>query len=107
MIVNHLDELKEKYHNYPRTAYEKPAKGAPRGRNALLKPSEELAKIVGADPLSRGDATKKLWTYIKKHHLQDPNNKRTIVPDKVLAEVIGKKPLDMMRLATHLSRHLH
>ena len=59
VIVNHLDELKEKYHNYPRTAYEKPAKGAPRGRNALLKPSEELAKIVGADPLSRGDATKK------------------------------------------------
>ncbi len=106
VIVNDISELDTKYNNYEKTAYEKPPKGAPRGRASLLKPSKELSAIIGEEGLSRGDATKKLWIYIKEKDLQDPKNKRTIVPDKLLAKVIGKEPIDMMKLASFLSKHL-
>ena len=106
VIVNDITELDSKYANYARTPYIKPAKGAPRGRASLLKPSKELSAIIGDEPLSRGDATKKLWIYIKEKDLQDPANKRKIVPDKLLVKVIGRDAIDMMKLAGFLSKHL-
>ncbi len=106
VIVNDLSELSVKYKNYEKTAYEKPPKGAKRGRGSLLKPSKELSAIIGEESVSRGDATKKLWNYIKEHDLQDSSNKRKIVPDKLLAKVIGKDSIDMMKLAGFLSKHL-
>lgn len=106
VIVNDLSELSEKYKNYEKTAYEKPAKGTRGGRNSLLKPSKELSAVIGEDSVSRGDATKKIWNYIKENNLQDPSNKRKIVPDKLLTKVIGKDSIDMMKLAGFLSKHL-
>ena len=35
-----------------------------------MQPSEQLAKIVGAEPLPRSEVTKKIWAHIKKHKLQ-------------------------------------
>jgi DNA topoisomerase-1 len=106
VIVNDLSELSEKYKNYEKTPYEKPAKGARKGRNSLLKPSKELSAVIGEEAVSRGDATKKIWGYIKEKNLQDPSNKRKIVPDKLLTKVIGKDSIDMMKLAGFLSKHL-
>ncbi len=37
-----------------------------------LKPSAELAAIVGAAPLPRTEVIKKIWEYIKAHNLQNP-----------------------------------
>ncbi len=83
-----------------------PAEKKPR-QSALYTPSKELANIIGTERTSRGDATKKLWDYIKKNDLQNPENKRQIVPDSKLTPFFGdKKPIDMMKLATHLSKHL-
>ncbi len=68
--------------------------------------SKELAAIVGAKEMSRPDVTKKLWDYIKEKGLQDPNNKRLIIPDKALAALFGSpNPLDMMKLAGVISKH--
>jgi len=50
-------------------------------KNALSKPGQPdtaLAAVVGKDPLPRTELTKKLWEYIRKHELQDPNDKRSI-----------------------------
>jgi chromatin remodeling complex protein RSC6 len=44
-----------------------------------LKPSPELAAIVGTTALPRTEVIKKLWEYIKAHHLQNPANKRNIL----------------------------
>ncbi len=56
--------------------------------------------------MSRPEVTKKVWEYIKKHDLQNPKNKRQIVPDAKLAKVFGnKEPIDMMQLARVLSPH--
>lgn len=68
--------------------------------------SPELQAIVGAKKLTRPQVVKKLWVYIKAHKCQDPKNKRMICPDKKLCEVIGKKPVDMLKLAGHLNKHI-
>jgi chromatin remodeling complex protein RSC6 len=46
-----------------------------------MQPSEQLAKVVGAEPLPRSEVTKKIWAHIKKHKLQNPQNKREILTD--------------------------
>ena len=72
-----------------------------------LKPSAELAKVVGSSPLPSTEATKKLWEYIKKHNLQDPSNKRNINADASLQAVFGgKKTVNMFEMTKLVSKHL-
>jgi DNA topoisomerase-1 len=79
----------------------------PARKQAAYTLSKELSDVVGEKELSRPEVTKKLWEYIKKHDLQDSKNRRLIVPDEKLAKVFGsKKPLDMMKLAGVLGKHL-
>ena len=79
--------------------------------SAFMKPvgvSDALAEIVGKGPMARTEVTKKLWDYIKKNTLQDPNNKRNIVPDQKLAKVFGSsEAIDMFKMTSKVSKHLH
>ena len=68
--------------------------------------SPELQAVVKSKSLTRPQIVKKLWAYIKAHKCQDEKNKRLIVPDKMLEPVIGKKPVDMLKLAGLLSKHI-
>lgn len=68
--------------------------------------SSELQAVVGSAKLTRPQVVKKLWAYIKAHKCQDLKNRRLIVPDKKLAPVIGSKPVDMLKLAGCLSKHI-
>ena len=77
--------------------------------NALqkpLRPSKELAAVVGAGPLPRGEVVSKVWAYIKQHDLQDPKNRREILADAKLEPVFGKKRVTMFEMNKHLARHL-
>ncbi|CAM6008698.1 unnamed protein product [Sphagnum balticum] len=64
-----------------------------RGRSSgFLAPipiSEGLAKFLGAEDgkVSRADAVKRIWDYIKENNLQDPTNKKMIVCDSKLQEL--------------------
>ncbi len=60
-------------------------KGA--GLTKPMKLSPELADIVGKKEASRAECIKQLWAYIKKHNLQDPENKQYFIPDKKMAKV--------------------
>ena len=71
-----------------------------------LKPSAELAAVVGASPLPRTEVIKKLWDYIKAHNLQDAQNKRNINADEKLAKVFGKKQVTMFEMAGLVGKHL-
>lgn len=72
-----------------------------------LKPSAELAKIVGPQPLPRTEATKKLWEYIKKHNLQDQVNRRNINADTALQSVFGgKRTVNMFEMTKLVAQHL-
>jgi upstream activation factor subunit UAF30 len=77
--------------------------------NALLKPlhpSEELAAVVGSDPLPRGQVVSKMWEYIRLHNLQNPENRREILADDKLRRVFGKDKVTMFEMNKHLAGHL-
>src|SRR5829696_2196962 len=71
-----------------------------------LQPSKELAAVVGSKPLPRPEVVSKVWDYIKKHKLQDPQNKREIVADEKLQAVFGKNRVTMFEINKHLAQHL-
>jgi len=71
-----------------------------------LKPSTELAAVVGAAPLPRTQVVKKLWAYIKRHKLQDSKNRRNINADAKLKGVFGKKTVSMFEMTKIVSEHL-
>ncbi len=68
--------------------------------------SPELQEVVHSKRLNRPQVVKQMWVYIKRHKLQDSKNRRMINPDKKLGAVIGHKPVDMLKLAGHISKHL-
>ena len=77
--------------------------------NALqqpLQPSKELAAVVGTGPLPRGEVVSKVWDYIKKHELQNPENRREILADAKLEAVFGKKKVTMFEMNKYLAQHL-
>merc|ERR1712186_296267 len=49
---------------------------------------------------------KQLWAYIKKHNLQDPENKQYFTPDKKMAKVFGDDRIRAFGMAKFLSAHL-
>jgi chromatin remodeling complex protein RSC6 len=76
------------------------------GFMALQQPSDELAAIVGSKPLPRTEVTKKLWAYIKRKGLQNPDNMREIIADDKLRPIFGKAKLDMFKMTAAISKHL-
>ena len=71
-----------------------------------LQPSKELAAVVGSKPLPRPEVVSKVWDYIKKNNLQNPQNKREIKADDKLEKVFGKKSVTMFEMNKHLAQHL-
>jgi chromatin remodeling complex protein RSC6 len=65
-----------------------------------------LAAITGSDPLPRSQVVSKMWDYIRKNNLQNPQNKREIVADDKLKKVFGVDRCSMFEMNKHLSKHL-
>jgi upstream activation factor subunit UAF30 len=84
--------------------------GAGQPNSALqkpLQPSAELAAVVGSAPLSRPEVVSKIWDYIKKHKLQNPQNKREILADEKLQAVFGgRNKVSMFEMTKYLAQHL-
>ena len=68
--------------------------------------SAELQAVVGGKTATRPQVVKKLWAYIKANKCQDMKNRRMINPDKKLSEVLGSRPIDMLKMAGALSKHI-
>ena len=81
---------------------------APRKTTAASgkQPSPALAAVIGGDAVSRPEATKKLWDYIKAHGLQDAADKRKVNADAKLEPVFGKPQVTMFEIAGVLGKHL-
>ena len=72
-----------------------------------MKPSKDLAAVVGEGPMPRTEVTKKLWAYIHKHGLQDSKNRRMINPDTSLGAVLGSsRPVLMFNMTKSVFKHL-
>ena len=74
--------------------------------SGFLKPvqiSSDMAKFTGWDPnelKSRVQVTKYLCNYIRENNLQNPNDKRQIIPDNKLSKLIkydSKKETEPLR----------
>jgi upstream activation factor subunit UAF30 len=85
----------------------KPKKGVGGdGLSKPLTPSPELAAITGSGQIARSEVVSKMWEYIKKNNLQNPENKREILADDKLEKVFGKKKVTMFEMNKHISNHL-
>ena len=85
--------------------------------SGFLKPvriSGEMAEFTGWDPKepkSRVDVTKYICKYIKDNDLQNPKDRRQILADAELSELLGfdskkeKDPLTYYRIQTFMKKH--
>ena len=74
---------------------------------APMRPSGELAAVIGEQPRPRSEVAKSIWNYIHKHGLQDQTNKRNINADDNLRKVFGgKKQVSMFEMTALVSKHL-
>jgi upstream activation factor subunit UAF30 len=72
-----------------------------------MQPSADLAAVVGSTPQPRTEITKKLWAYIKKNDLQDPQQRRMINADDKLKKVFGgKSQVSMFDMTKLVNNHL-
>ncbi len=91
-----------------KTTEKKPAgEGKASGFMKPVQPDEVLAAIVGSEPLPRTQISSKIWDYIRKHNLQDPQDKRTIrADDKLKPFFNGKSSVSMLELPKLVGDHL-
>ena len=72
----------------------KSTSSAPRAPSGFAKPaaiSKELAKFIGEKPdalVARTTVTRFITSYVKEHNLQNPENKRHIIPDASLTKLL-------------------
>ncbi len=73
-----------------------------------VQPDDKLAAVVGSQPLTRAELTKKLWAYIKKNRLRDKKVKTKINADDSLRLVFnGKSQVSMFEMTKLVSGHIH
>ncbi|KAK9319894.1 SWIB/MDM2 domain-containing protein [Lipomyces orientalis] len=74
--------------------------------NAKMILSPQLADFLGVTELSRPEAVKSIWTYIKDNDLQNPEDKREILCDDKMRPVFGDK-VHMFTMNKILGNHLY
>jgi chromatin remodeling complex protein RSC6 len=93
-----------------RTRRAKPRRAGARRKSGLTQLmynlSPELQDVIGEKRATRPQVVKKMWVYIKAKRLQDAKHRRIINPDARLAEVLGRRPIDMLKMAGAISKHL-
>ena len=73
-----------------------------------VQPDDKLAAIVGSQPLTRLELTKKLWDYIKRRGLQDEKNRIMINADDLLRPVFnGESQVSLAQMVKLVSLHLY
>jgi len=83
------------------------SKGGGKGLAAEVKPSADLAAVIGSNPMPRSEVTKKVWDYIKANGLQDQTNKRMINADDKLRKIFnGKDQVSMFEMTALVNKHL-
>lgn len=66
-----------------------------------------LIPILGNKPMNRVNIIKGIWQYIKDNKLQDPKERRDILPDKQLKKVFnGNRRVSMFEMAKFINTHL-
>jgi|LauGreDrversion4_2_1035121.scaffolds.fasta_scaffold13853_5 chromatin remodeling complex protein RSC6 len=89
-------------------------KGGARAPSGFVKPalvSDQLAEFLSrpkGSMVARTEVTREINTYIREHNLQDPKNRRHILPDAKLKKLLALKPTDELtyfNLQRFISHH--
>lgn len=81
----------KKIQKYEKLANKKKKKRVPSGFAKPSVISNELCSFLGKEKgteMARTEVTKLITTYIKEKSLQNPENKRVIIPDKKLTQLL-------------------
>ncbi|KAI3821890.1 hypothetical protein L1987_09465 [Smallanthus sonchifolius] len=83
-----------------------PKRGRPAGILKVVPVSPALGEFLGVSEVSRTDAVKKVWAYIKHNNLQNPSNKKEILCDAKLKTIFsGKDQVGFLEIAKLMSQH--
>jgi chromatin remodeling complex protein RSC6 len=84
------------------------AKGRKARREVMAREvalSDELGEVLGSSALSRPEAVKQLWAYCRENGMLNPENKREILFDVKLEQMMGQKTAKMTDLISLLTPH--
>jgi upstream activation factor subunit UAF30 len=72
-----------------------------------MQPDDDLAAVIGSEPVPRTEVTKRIWEYIRSNNLQDAKDRRTIKADAKLKKVFnGKDSVSMFEMTKLVNGHL-
>lgn len=90
----------------PAAAGSSAAKAATSALTRVSAVSPALKKFLGVTEISRPETMKRIWSYIKDHNLQNPENRKEILCDEKLKAVLGgKEKVGFTEVAGLLSPH--
>lgn len=84
----------------------KKSSGPRGGLSQKVQPDAQLGAVIGNDPVTRAEMTKKVWDYIKKNDLQDAKNRRAINADSKLRPIFGKDQVTMFEMTKLVNQHV-
>ena len=97
-----------------KTSGKRKNKNATRAPSGFVKPalvSDQLAEFLSRPKgslVARTEVTREINSYIREHNLQDPKNRRHILPDAKLKKLLALKPTDELtyfNLQRFISHH--
>ena len=113
-ITSDVVKIETNFNNFIKS-YNKPKnKNIQRGFTKPTNVSKDLAdfmSISNDELVSRSDVTKFINEYIKNNNLQDPNNKRNILPDSKLHSILynnndhNDQAITYFSIQKHLNKH--
>jgi upstream activation factor subunit UAF30 len=72
-----------------------------------VQPDAHLAKVVGNQPMTRSEITKKVWDYVKRNNLQDSQNRRMINADDTMKAIFnGQAQVSMFEMTKLVNQHV-
>eukprot|EP00271_Cylindrocystis_brebissonii_P007322 TRINITY_DN2069_c1_g1_i1.p1 TRINITY_DN2069_c1_g1~~TRINITY_DN2069_c1_g1_i1.p1 ORF type:complete len:380 (-),score=139.47 TRINITY_DN2069_c1_g1_i1:322-1461(-) len=76
------------------------------GLTKVCRLSDSLGELIGFTELPRTQVVKEIWVYIRKHDLQDPKNRKMILCDAPMQQVLGTASVGMFQMNKYLSKHI-
>ena len=79
------------------------------GRQNVIKEvqaDEHLQAVIGVERATRGQILRLIWVYIRNNNLQNPLNRKMIIPDQTLAAVIGANEILCCQMMKNLEQHI-
>tara|TARA_B100000524_G_scaffold222093_1_gene117141 strand:+ start:313 stop:771 length:459 start_codon:yes stop_codon:yes gene_type:complete len=112
-ITSDVSKIENNFNNFIKS-YNKPKnKKVQRGFTKPTNISNDLATFMNLSNnqlVSRSDVTKFINQYIKNNNLQDPNNKKNILPDSKLSSILdynldNNEAITYFSIQKHLNKH--